>query len=77
MRLSLAWSMFIEFSKAEVFLMDLRQRGEYSDAINAKWERNTQRPGCVTTALEWDMRRDMMSQSFTTRIDRLWLVQCK
>lgn len=84
------------FSKAEVLLMDLRQRGEYTDdlfvetqpaaservmsvldAINAKWGRNTLRPGRVPTEPDWGMRRDMMSQSFTTRIDQLWLVQCK
>lgn len=47
------------------------------DAINAKWGRNTQRPGRVPTEADWGMRRDMMSQSFTTRIDQLWLVQCK
>ncbi len=84
------------FSKAEVLLMDLRQRGEYTDdlfaetqpaaskrvmgvldAINAKWGRNTLRPGRVRTAPDWGMRRDMMSQSFTTRIDQLWQVRCK
>lgn len=84
------------FSKAEVLLMDLRQRGEYTDdmfaetqpaaservmgvldAINAKWGRNTLRPGRVPTVPGWGMRRDMMSQSFTTRIDQLWLVRCK
>lgn len=84
------------FSKAEVLLMDLRQRGEYTDdffaeiqpaaservmgvldAINAKWGRNTLRPGRVPTAPDRGMRRDMMSQSFTTRIDQLWLVRCK
>jgi len=84
------------FSKAEVLLMDLRQRGEYTgdlfaetqpvaservmgvlDAINAKWGRNTLRPCRVPTAPDWGMRRDMMSQSYTTRIDQLWLVRCK
>tara|TARA_Y100000815_G_scaffold245126_1_gene243824 strand:- start:12005 stop:12649 length:645 start_codon:yes stop_codon:yes gene_type:complete len=84
------------FSKAEVLLMDLRQRGEYTndlfaetqpaaservmgvlDAINAKWGRDTLRPGRVPTTPDWGMRRDMMSRSFTTRIDQLWLVRCK
>ena len=83
------------FSKAEVLLMDLRQRGEYTadlftetqsaaservmsvlDAINAKWGRNTLRPGRITTTPDWGMRRDMMSQSFTTRLDQLWVVRC-
>ncbi|WP_312956447.1 translesion error-prone DNA polymerase V subunit UmuC [Pseudomonas songnenensis] len=83
------------FSKAEVLLMDLCQRGEYTDdlfaqtqpaaservmgvldAINAKWGRNTLRPGRLTTAPDWGMRREMMSQSFTTRLDQLWVVRC-
>nr|WP_248694591.1 DUF4113 domain-containing protein [Pseudomonas fulva] len=25
----------------------------------------------------WGMRREMMSQSFTTRVDELWTVYCK
>ncbi|HHZ6935317.1 DUF4113 domain-containing protein [Pseudomonas paraeruginosa] len=83
------------FSKAEVLLMDLRQRGEYTadlftetqsaaservmgvlDAINAKWGRDTLRPGRVTVSPDWGMRRNMMSQSFTTRLDQLWVVRC-
>ena len=83
------------FSKAEVLLMDLCQRGEYTDdlfaqtqsaaservmgvldAINAKWGRNTLRPGRVTTAPDWGTRREMMSQSFTTKLDQLWVVRC-
>ena len=47
------------------------------DAINAKWGRNTLRPGRVTTAPDWGMRREMMSQSFTTRLDQLWEVGCR
>lgn len=84
------------FSKAEVLLMDLRQRGEYTDdlftetqpaaaervmgvldAVNAKWGRNTLRPGRIPTAPDWGMRREMMSQSFTTRMDQLWEVGCR
>jgi len=84
------------FSKAEVLLMDLCQRGEFTDdlfartqpaaservmgvldAINARWGRNTLRPGRVSLAPNWGMRRDMMSQSFTTRIDQLWTVGCR
>ncbi|TLX65050.1 DNA polymerase V subunit UmuC [Stutzerimonas nosocomialis] len=84
------------FSKAEVLLMDLCQRGEYTDdlfaetqpakseqvmgvldAINSKWGRNTLRPGRVPTAPDWGMRREMMSQSYTTRIDQLWTVGCR
>lgn len=84
------------FSKAEVLLLDLRQRGEFTDdlfshaqpqsseramgvldAINAKWGRNTLRPGRVKLAPEWRMRREMMSRSYTTSIDQLWKVGCK
>ncbi|KRW65138.1 DNA polymerase V subunit UmuC [Pseudomonas sp. TTU2014-096BSC] len=84
------------YSKAEVLLMELCQRGEFTDdlfaqsqpaaservmgvldAINAKWGRNTLRPGRVTLAPKWAMRRDMMSRSFTTRIDQLWTVGCR
>ncbi|WP_312224357.1 translesion error-prone DNA polymerase V subunit UmuC [Stutzerimonas nitrititolerans] len=84
------------FSKAEVLLMDLRQRGEYTDdlfaatqpaaservmgvldEINAKWGRGTLRPGRVPTAPGWGMRREMMSQSYTTRLDQLWEVGCR
>ncbi|MBV2132227.1 translesion error-prone DNA polymerase V subunit UmuC [Pseudomonas sp. MAP12] len=81
------------FSKAEVLLLDLRRRGEYTpdlfathppaaaervmgvmDAINARWGRGTMRPASVPTAPDWGMRRELMSQSFTTRIDQLWRV---
>ena len=84
------------FSKAEVLLMDLCQRGEYTDdlftetqtatservmgvldAVNAKWGRNTLRPGRIPTEPDWGMRREMMSQSFTTRLDQLWRVGCR
>ncbi len=84
------------FSKAEVLLMDLCQRGEHTDdlfaetqpakseqvmsvldAINTKWGRNTLRPGRVPTAPDWGMRREMMSQSYTTRLDQLWSVYCR
>lgn len=84
------------FSKAEVLLMDLRQRGEYTDdlfaetqpaaservmgvldQINAKWGRGTLRPGRVPTTPDWGMRREMMSQSYTTRLDQLWEVGCR
>ncbi len=26
---------------------------------------------------DWGMRRDMMSQRFTTRVDQLWTVYCR
>lgn len=82
------------FAKAQVLLMDLCQRGEYTDdlfaatqpaasekvmavldAVNAKWGRGTLRPGIVPPTPAWGMRREMMSQSFTTRLDQLWSVR--
>ena len=84
------------FSKAEVLLLDLRQRGEFTgdlfqaeqagasdrlmevlDQINGKWGRGTLRPGRVPAAPEWGMRREFMSQSYTTRLDQLWEVRCR
>ncbi len=94
--LELVYQAGFAFSKAEVLLMDLRQRGEYTDdlfaatqpaaservmgvldEINAKWGRGTLRPGRVPTAPGWGMRREMMSQSYTTRLDQLWEVGCR
>ena len=84
------------FSKAEVLLLDLRQRGEFTDdmfavtksaaaekvmqvldAINGKWGRGTLRPAAVPAAPDWGMRRELMSQSYTTRLDQLWTVYAK
>lgn len=82
------------FSKAEVLLLDLCQRGEYTDdlftptqpeasrqvmavldAVNAKWGRGTLRPALVPPTPGWGMKREMMSRSFTTRLDQLLLVR--
>lgn len=84
------------YSKAEVLLMDLRQRGEFTDdlfaatqpaksekvmqvldTINAKWGRGTLRPGGVPAMPDWGMRREMMSQSYTTKLDQLWVVAAR
>jgi len=91
--LELVWREGFAFSKAEVLLLDLRRRGEYTpdlfaaeqsagaervmgvmDAINAKWGRGTMRPASVPTAPDWGMRRELMSQSYTTRVSELWRV---
>lgn len=85
-----------KYSKAEVLLVSLCQKGEYTedlfsisqpvatekvmgvlDAINGRWGRGTLRVASVPTDPEWGMRREMMSQSFTTRVDQLWTVYCK
>lgn len=84
------------YSKAEVLLLDLSQRGEITgdlfatsqpvaseklmgvlDTVNARWGRGTMRLASVPVAPSWGMRREMMSQSFTTKMDELWTVYCK
>ncbi|RMN71696.1 RulB protein [Pseudomonas syringae] len=45
------------------------------DEINARWGRGTLRAGSVPSDPVWAMRRDMMSQSYTTRLDQLWVVR--
>ncbi|WP_122434313.1 translesion error-prone DNA polymerase V subunit UmuC [Pseudomonas viridiflava] len=45
------------------------------DQINTRWGRGTLRTCSVPTDPEWAMRREMMSQSYTTRLDQLWTVR--
>lgn len=85
-----------KYSKAEVLLLNLCQRGEYTDdlfaaaqpaeatrvmavldQINERWGRGTLRAASVPVNPDWGMRREMMSQSFTTRLDQLWKVSCR
>lgn len=47
------------------------------DAVNGRWGRGTMRLASVPVDPSWGMRRELMSQSFTTRIDELWTVYCK
>lgn len=84
------------YSKAEVLLLDLSQRGEITgdlfaasqpveserlmgvlDSVNARWGRGTLRLASVPVDPSWGMRRELMSQSFTTKMDELWTVFCK
>ena len=46
------------------------------DEINERWGRGTLRTASVPSSPEWVMRREMMSQSFTTKLDQLWTVRC-
>lgn len=46
------------------------------DEINQRWGRGTLRTGSMPSSPDWGMRREMMSQSFTTRLDQLWTVRC-
>lgn len=84
------------YSKAEVLLMNLSQRGQYTDdlfaaaqpaeasrvmavldQINDRWGRGTLRAASVPVDPDWGMRREMMSRSYTTRLDQLWKVGCR
>ncbi|WP_434677098.1 translesion error-prone DNA polymerase V subunit UmuC [Pseudomonas sp. R1-18] len=47
------------------------------DEINARWGRGTLRTGSVPIDPEWAMRRDLMSRSYTTRLDQLWVVRAE
>ncbi|WP_338500876.1 translesion error-prone DNA polymerase V subunit UmuC [Pseudomonas poae] len=46
------------------------------DQINGRWGRGTLRSASVPTNPEWGMRREMMSRSYTTKLDQLWSVAC-
>lgn len=46
------------------------------DEINGRWGRGTLRAAIVPSNPDWGMRREMMSQSYTTRLDQLWIVNC-
>ncbi len=47
------------------------------DQINGRWGRGTLRSASVPQSPAWAMRREMMSQSYTTRLDQLWAVSCE
>lgn len=47
------------------------------DTVNGRWGRGTMRLASVPVDPSWGMRRELMSQSFTTRVDELWKVYCK
>lgn len=47
------------------------------DQINDRWGRGSLRSASVPTNPDWGMRREMMSQSYTTKLDQLWSVACK
>ncbi|MFJ5238958.1 translesion error-prone DNA polymerase V subunit UmuC [Pseudomonas neuropathica] len=46
------------------------------DKINERWGRGTLRSASVPMNPNWGMRQEMMSQSFTTRLEQLWTVKC-
>lgn len=47
------------------------------DKINERWGRGTLRAASVPSHPDWAMRRELMSQSYTTRPDQLWTVACR
>ncbi|MFV2946407.1 translesion error-prone DNA polymerase V subunit UmuC [Pseudomonas japonica] len=47
------------------------------DAINGRYGRGTMRTASIPRAPDWGMRREMMSQSYTTRVDNLWTVYAR
>ncbi|WP_430446259.1 MAG: translesion error-prone DNA polymerase V subunit UmuC [Pseudomonas piscis] len=46
------------------------------DQINDRWGRGTLRSASVPAEPAWGMRREMMSRSYTTRLEQLWTVHC-
>lgn len=47
------------------------------DQINERWGRGTLRAASVPRNPDWGMRREMMSQSYTTKLDELWRIPCR
>lgn len=47
------------------------------DEINGKYGRGTMRSASVPRTPDWGMRREMMSSSYTTRVDQLWTVYAR
>ncbi len=47
------------------------------DEINGRWGRGTLRSASVPRNPDWGMRREMMSQSYTTRLAQLWTINCR
>lgn len=45
------------------------------DTINRRWGRGTVRAASVPSSPDWAMKRDMISQAYTTRMDQLWTVR--
>ncbi|MGH8390320.1 MAG: translesion error-prone DNA polymerase V subunit UmuC [Pseudomonas sp.] len=46
------------------------------DQINERWGRGTLRSASMPVDPGWGMRREMMSRSYTTKLDQLWSVGC-
>jgi DNA polymerase V len=47
------------------------------DEINGRWGKGVLRLPSVPAAPDWAMRRELMSQSYTTKVDQLWTVMAR
>lgn len=47
------------------------------DEINCRWGKGVLRLARVPAAPGWAMRRELMSQSYTTKEDQLWRVKAR
>ncbi|MCF5668725.1 translesion error-prone DNA polymerase V subunit UmuC [Pseudomonas marginalis] len=47
------------------------------DEINGRWGKGVLRVASVPVAPGWAMRRELMSQSYTTKVDQLWMVKAR
>ncbi|WP_434578003.1 translesion error-prone DNA polymerase V subunit UmuC [Pseudomonas sp. Z5-35] len=47
------------------------------DEINGRWGKGVLRLASVPVAPGWAMRRELMSQSYTTKLDQLWTVKAR
>ncbi|MBA1429076.1 translesion error-prone DNA polymerase V subunit UmuC [Pseudomonas orientalis] len=47
------------------------------DEINCRWGKGVLRLASVPAAANWAMRRELMSQSYTTKVDQLWTVKAR
>jgi DNA polymerase V len=47
------------------------------DEINGRWGKGVLRVASVPAAPDWGMRRDLMSQSYTTKVNQLWTVKAR
>ncbi|WP_336353190.1 translesion error-prone DNA polymerase V subunit UmuC [Pseudomonas atacamensis] len=47
------------------------------DEINGRWGKGVLRVASVPVAPGWAMRRELMSQSYTTKLDQLWMVKAR
>jgi DNA polymerase V len=47
------------------------------DEINGLWGKGVLRLASVPAAPDWAMRRELTSQSYTTKVDQLWTVMAR